>query len=197
MGYSVGMCSRRFRLMLALCLAWALPLQGLAAARMLWCHGPQMPLQMQASALVPGASAAALAAADVQAGPQAHQVHLMQQAHQTAEAPVAPAPHAPHAAHTATADVADAAMAGQAPCHDGTAATASPTSPPAAGHAADDASTGCAHCAACTLGAALPAAVPLLPGHASAHQAVTARPGAQAPAFLTGGPERPPRTPHA
>lgn len=161
------MLSRRFRLLLALCLAWTLPLQGLAAARMLWCHGPQMPLQMQASALLAGAS------------------------------PVAPAPHARHATHAATADAADAAMSSQAPCHDGTAATASPTSTPAAGHAADDASTGCAHCAACTLGAALPAAVPLLPGHAPAHQAVTARPGVQAPAFLTGGPERPPRTPHA
>lgn len=96
MGHSVGMCSRRFRLLLAVCLAWALPLQGLAAARMLWCHVLQMQMQMQ-----------------------------------------------------------DAANA------------------------------------------ALPAAVPLLPGRAPAHEAVTTRPGAQAPTFLTGGPERPPRTPYA
>ena len=153
MGYSAGMSSRRIRLLLAFCLALALPLQGLAAARMLWCHGGILPSPVASA--VQGledaeGAAAALAAADLPAEASAH----------------------------------------PAPCHDGGA-------PIAATAAATDLAQSCAHCTACSLGAALPAAVPALPDGSLPSRAVTALPAAQAPAFLTDGPERPPRTRHA
>lgn len=166
-GYSAGMCLRWFRLLIVCGLALSVPLQGLAAASMRWCHAGQAMAQPMPVGLAPQAQAshhaAAAAAGDIA---PCHAAMAM------ADAPSPAADPTNATADNSSHSLSDAGLPGPAKLK-------TPHS--------------CACCAACVMGATLPASLPCLPGQVQATQALPAWVSSAAVGHISAGLERPPR----
>ena len=165
--YSAGMCLRWFRLLIVCGLALSVPLQGLAAAGMRWCHAGQAMAQPMPVGLAPQAQAphhaAAAAASDIA---PCHAAMAL------ADAPSPAADATNSAAEDSSHRPSDAGLPSPAKLK-------TPHS--------------CAGCAACVMGATLPASLPRLPGQVQATQALPAWVSSATVGHISAGLERPPR----
>lgn len=179
--YSAGMCLRWIRLLIVCGLALSVPLQGLAAAGMRWCHAVQalsQPVLASASA-VQGQPLAAALLASVPMAP----CHAVQAEHDAMGQNEGAQPH-----HSS-----DAAGEHHSVHKGGGANSAADTDPDAPGAPHLKTPHSCASCAACGVGATLPSCLPRLPGQPQATQALPAWISSATVGHISAGLERPPR----
>ena len=178
--YSDCMCLRWIRLLIVCGLALSVPLQGLAAAGMRWCHA----VQALGQPAVAGASVGQgqPPPASLASDPMAP-CHAMQAEHDAMGQNESAQPH--HSSDDAGEhhSVHKGADANSAADTDANA--------PAAPHLKTPHS--CASCAACGVGATLPSCLPRLPGQPQATQALPAWVSSATVGHISAGLERPPR----